>query len=166
MVSHLAIYFPRGDKKTPSRHAMISIPLPSCFQHPNQPNPTLLSLPSKLIQHPPRLINLQSQIRRPPSIRVIRQHNRLIPFRKFRPRNIPLTNISPLRCQGGTLSGLFERPRHGSFWSRIRLWRHGLLIPWGLWTGFGSAERRGDRLCPGWRLVENTRTAVWGRRVP
>ena len=38
-------------------------------------------------QHPPRLINLHSQIRRAPSIRMIQQHHLLIPLRQLPSRH-------------------------------------------------------------------------------
>jgi hypothetical protein len=66
---------------------------------------------SKRLQNPLCLIDFQSQIRRPPSIRMIRQHDCLVPFRKLCSRYIPLTtiNIDPGMYLIATISAASRR---------------------------------------------------------
>jgi hypothetical protein len=59
-----------------------------CTRSSPKHNPTLSS---KRLQHPPRLVDLQSQIRTAPTIRMIRQHHSLVPLRQLLSRKIPFT---------------------------------------------------------------------------
>ena len=111
------------------------------------PPPPFRWLSGKRLQNPLCLINLQSQIRRPPSIRMIRQHNRLIPFRQLLSRYIPLTKINTHQPGGGTLFGLWGRLLDGSFLVQSPLWGETGVL--GVFLGgLGSVGGRGDRLGP------------------